>query len=215
MAVPADVAEGSTLLEVTGRQGSSASFSVGASTSGGGQSFSLGSYEVSTEPFTTGPTSTRTESRGRVLKEKIEVTSESGSYAFSLRREAVAVDGSCSWERESTEEDAPIGTQVKTLMWRFDCECSTGGRVSQGDADGAPSIVQDGVKSSVTPVDKLASGPKSMHGTFGYRVDGDAGPIGAVELLPPGRAWIGKDLAPTMQDDLACLFTGLILLEDI
>ena len=44
----------------------------------------------------------------------------------------------------------------------------------------------------------------------GYRVDGE-GPLGAVEVLKPGRVWLAKSVAVAERAELACLFAGLML----
>jgi hypothetical protein len=48
--------------------------------------------------------------------------------------------------------------------------------------------------------------------TTGYRVDRD-GPVGGVEVLRPGRAWLAPSLESSEREDLACLFGGLLLYE--
>ena len=50
----------------------------------------------------------------------------------------------------------------------------------------------------------MASGPS------GYRVDSDA-PIGAVEVLKPGRVWLGNALNSNEKNALTCGFVGLML----
>lgn len=54
------------------------------------------------------------------------------------------------------------------------------------------------------------SGPDSSDPT-GYRVDSDAGPIGAVDVLKPGRVWISRTLSAGERAPLACLLAGLLL----
>jgi hypothetical protein len=48
--------------------------------------------------------------------------------------------------------------------------------------------------------------------TTGLIVEGE-GPVGALEVLHPGRAWLARSLQATEREDMACLFAGLLLFE--
>jgi len=47
-------------------------------------------------------------------------------------------------------------------------------------------------------------------GAQGFRVDGNQ-PVGAVEILHPGRIWLARTLNPSERSNLACAFVGLML----
>ena len=60
----------------------------------------------------------------------------------------------------------------------------------------------------VEPVHTTEDGESSD--PSGFRVDGD-GPLGAVEVIHPGQAWLKKGLAEPARSHSACLFAGLML----
>jgi hypothetical protein len=48
----------------------------------------------------------------------------------------------------------------------------------------------------------------------GFRADLDGRPLGAVEVLHPGRIWLSRSLDDTERRQLGCLFAALMLYDD-
>ena len=53
-------------------------------------------------------------------------------------------------------------------------------------------------------------GQSGFFGTLGYEAGGTP-PLGAVDIVHPGRVWINRTLDAGAQADLACLFGGVLL----
>jgi hypothetical protein len=173
------------------------------------EGFKLGAYSVKgvdrasgeSEKSENGATSHAAESRG-------------GGY--------VLVDGSTKLEGQcETQARVDKTTIVKPIRLHSEsaavrCSCSGGERaasvVLSGDIGHLRGTLETGsgryVVTSLHEVDKGAE----PEGPTGYRVDGER-PIGAVDVLFPGGAWLDPKLDEAERRELACVFAGLMLYQ--
>jgi hypothetical protein len=205
MVAPADVAQGSQVLEVTDRSSMSGSLV--------NESFKLGSFAVTDVD------------RDWNKKSSFSVIGYSNAttttgYSYKVKGSDGTWDGSCA----SSANDKGIHLMGGTMDWgstKITCECKQGGTSasvvlnagspeSNKNAAGALTVGDSKYKvSSVNDTDKSNLGT----GAAGFRYDGDDGALGAVEVLRPGRVWLNQRLPEAQRLPVACVSAGLMLYQ--
>lgn len=137
-----------------------------------------------------------------------------GGYTYKISAQDQTFQGQCT----SKADKESLGIKSLTLQTRrfnLSCTCNMKNTFmsnvhiqakNQDDYSGTFKVFDQSYK--IKPLKEregiTASGPS------GYRVDGDT-PIGAVEVLKPGRIWLGNTLNNKDQHALTCGFVGLML----
>lgn len=199
MAVPADVAGGSDVLDVTGRSAWSGALAD--------EGFRLGPYTISDVDHKWN--SSTGWGIGSFSKEKT-----TGGYKFAFATGSSRLVGKCATEAKDTNVGLGHGMALDFQAAKLGCSCEGNGATStvvlQGNGDKFTGEV-------AAPPDRFAI--KSVHDMqggsttskpAGYRVDGE-NPIGAVDVLFPGRAWLRRGLSDEQRAMVGCLMAGLIL----
>jgi len=107
------------------------------------------------------------------------------------------------------------GTSIGGANTSITCECSDGTEKSRLELKSAKdkfsgTLAVAGQSYTVSPVETMDK--KSFGaGPAGYRLDAADGARGAVEVLHPGRVWLGEKLPEAAREPTACIFTGLML----
>jgi len=200
MAVPPEVAKNSEEVAATDRSSMSGALAD--------ESFKLGKYAVEDvdRDWNSG-------SAVGVLGFSSEKTE--GGYSYKLKGGGPELAGGCATESGDDSLSLGGGMSVGQTFAKLGCTCS-------GDGDATKVVV------SASTTDKYMGELKTRKGSYqvaaiyesegtlssgqpsGYRVDGE-GPIGAVEVLKPGRVWFARSLDDAERRDLACLYVGLML----
>lgn len=205
MVAPAEVAKGSQVLEVADR-----SMMTGALAN---ESFKLGTYEVADVDRDWNKSS------GFSVPGYSKEATTTG-YTYALKGGSGAWKGTCA----SKADKQGVGSASTNVSWgktSITCECknadASASIVLNGDSPDsskglAGELTSGGSKYKVSPVNEtdktnLTSGPA------GFRFDGDAGSIGAVETLRPGRVWLNERLPEADRPSVACLSAGLMLYQ--
>lgn len=203
MVVPDDVAKGLEVIQVTDRSVWSGSLAD--------ESFVMGPYKVidvdrdwdhSSQVSVFNFSSGRTE----------------GGYTFKLKRKAGALTGQCTTEVKDTGIDLIGGVSFENRVAKLGCRCLDGKVESAkvvlqaGTSAGYSGTVESGGMSHAIEALYDREGTLSTGEPSGYRIDGD-GPVGAVEVLKPGRIWLDRSADTDTRSQLACLFVGLMLYE--
>lgn len=192
MQAPADVVEGSSVLETRGRPRATGLFVR--------EDFELGAYSVvgvhrdwNTQGGSTlGPWSKEERTTG---------------FSYALEAGGAKRAGRCdSVEREQR-------------LWLFgwvegDVTCSCGDGADRVEARLNPedqSVWVDGTGYRLRPVYDFQGGGQTATPT-GFRVDGDR-PLGAVEVVYPGQVWLNRELEESTKEALTCVFAGLMLYQ--
>ncbi len=203
MVVPQDISAASDVLVVTER-----SLWTGSMAN---ETFTLGEYKVVDVDRDWDSTHSDT-----VSINKVDLVSgrTKGAYAYQFKSKDGLLKGKCK-AKGSDESVGMSGFKVEKRKFNLNCACSDGSKevakvtLQARNMDNFTGKISVHDKSydvvSLTEVE----GSMSM-GVSGYRVDGDK-PIGAVEVLQPGRVWLAKHLVATEKTALACSFVGLIL----
>jgi hypothetical protein len=200
MAVPPDVASGSEVMEVTDRSAWSGALAD--------EGFRLGPYKVTDVDHKWDSSSGW--GVGAFSKEKT-----AGGYKFTFSAGKTSLVGKCATEAKDTNIGLGSGMALDFKKAKLGCSCEAGGALSSvvlqgdgekftGELDAAPSD-----KYMVKSVHAIEGG-SDQGKPSGYRVDGDA-PVGAVEVMFPGRVWLKKGLSDEQRAEVSCLFAGLIL----
>jgi hypothetical protein len=205
MVPPGEVAKGSQVLEVADRSSMTGALA--------NESFKLGSFEVvdvdrdwnKSSGFGVGGYSKESTTTG---------------YSYGLKGGGAAWTGACASKADS-QGVAVLGGQAAWGKTSITCECKNAGTTvsvvlkneSPNSSHGmSGELTTGGAKykvSEVTETDKsnFTSGPA------GFRFDGDAGSVGAVEVLRPGRVWLNERLPEAERTPVACLSAGLMLYQ--
>jgi hypothetical protein len=135
-----------------------------------------------------------------------------GGYSFALKHKGTAMKGVCATEETDDSLSLGSGMSVGNQTAKVACTCGDDANVllqtRTGDEYGGTLNTRGG-SYQITAIYERDGGISD--GTpAGYRVDGD-GPIGAVDVIKPGRAWIGKGIEGPEREELACIFAGLML----
>ncbi|HEX6767596.1 MAG TPA: hypothetical protein VF103_18985 [Polyangiaceae bacterium] len=146
----------------------------------------------------------------------ISHAAESRSGGYVLVDGATKLTGRC--ETNSRADKAVIAKPIRLESDSASVRCSCRG------GERAASVALTGSGDELAGTLETSSGRysvKSLHevdkgaepgGPTGYRVDG-ARPIGAVDVLYPGGAWLDPKLDEAERRELACVFAGLMLYD--
>lgn len=203
MKPPVDVAQG-TVLEVKGRSIASGLFV--------NEGFELGPYEVA--KVDRNWTSTSSHDVGSYASS----TTKTG-YSFALRGGKAEWRGACSVYL--AQQSMSLGTLVAlgTRKSSLDCQCTGGekpGRLelrAGTDGEYAGTLYPTAEKGYAIKQVQETDG-SYFGGPAGYRIDGDDGARGAVEVLHPGRIWFTDRTPENEREPSACLLAGLMLFRE-
>jgi len=193
MSVPADVEAESEVFEAKGRSAVSGLLAD--------ESFRLGPFAVQDvdRNATTGRESAFGVRAGdeyfwRVGKEKLR-----GGYTFRFTEGGETLEAEC---RTFTDRDkvTHFGLESIEETARLRCACQGADRTATLDLrltgrKPSGSVVLAGQTFEMTSV-TTANTSFAPAEPVGFRVDGADGPLGAVEVLHPGRVWLSKKLDP-------------------
>ncbi len=175
------------------------------------ESFQLGAFSV-----TAGDRDWNSRSEVEVMGFSKERTQ--GGYSFNLEGDGVALPGKCATEVRERSQDLGGGLEVGNEKQSVGCFCKAEGVIAYFSVRATTTKKYKGdlrvndVPYQISGVYERESGPDSGDPT-GYRVDSPNGPIGAVDVVQPGRAWIANALPAEQRAPLACLFAGLLLYQ--
>lgn len=203
MVAPKDVSDGSQVLEVVDR-----SMASGALVD---ESFKLGSYAVA--DVDRDWNSSKSSGFGGFSKE----TTTTG-YTFKLNAGGDSWAGICGSEAKKSST-AMLGGEASWGSTTLKCECKLGdvtfasemkaaspssnkkmeGSLTGANAKYEVSVVNDTDKTNLTG------------SPAGFRFDTADGPVGAVEVLRPGRVWLNARLPEASRPGVACIAAGMML----
>ncbi len=196
MVAPAEMAEKASVLEVADR-----SSMTGAMAD---ESFKLGNYSV--EEVDRDWNSSKSAGIGGWGKD-----SKTTGYTYQLKTQSGTWKGTCA----SLAEGQSVGSLSFGNSTNLTCECKLGDQSSTMQVSGETEASSGTYKSKDADyqVKAIQETDKSYFGSgpAGYRVDKNATPIGAVEVIRPGRVWLAEDLSPAEADKLTCTFAGMML----
>ena len=199
MQVPPEIAAGSEVLEVADRSAWSGALAD--------ESFKLGPYAIkevdrdwnSSSGSSIGPFSTEKATTG---------------YRFGFEAKGTKLAGMCASSKKENEVSLGGGMSLEFQFAKLACSCEEGGKVATVVVEGKGEKINGELSTSAGKY-KIASiheveGGMSQGGPSGYRVDGEK-PIGAADVIRPGRAYLAKSLDAGEKAELGCLFAGLML----
>jgi hypothetical protein len=210
MVPPADVAAESDVFEATDRSTASG-FLVD-------ESFVLGPYRVA-EVDRQWTSARRSGGRSPGDEASFAHFSEAAENGYSFRfgdgEEALAAQCAVTTLKSGVEfgKDGSISSKTSRLM----CVCGTPDasvKLELENASGTPTgrLTLPRGTLALTVVREI-NGPVPMT-KAGFRADLDGRPLGAVEVLHPGRIWLSRSLDDTERRQLGCLFAALMLYDD-
>jgi len=203
MKVPADISSVSDVIAATER-----SMWSGAMAD---ETFTLGEYKVISVDRDWDSSTSDTLS---INKLDLKTGNTEGGYAYEFKTKSGLLTGECASEA-SEESMGMSGFKVEKRQFNLNCVCSNGKSevakvtVQANNMDNYIGKLTNNGKSYKVVSLKEREGSMAM-GASGYRVDGEQ-PVGAVEVLKPGRIWLGKNLKDAEKSGLACSFVGLML----
>ncbi len=203
MKVPNDISAATDVIAATERSSWSGSMAD--------ETFTLGPYKVTEVDRDWDSSQSDTIS---ISKLDINSGSSEGGYKFQFKTPSVQLAGRC--DSEASESSVGMsGFKVLEKEFNLNCVCSDGNSevskvtLKAKNMDNYAGTLTTGGKSYQVVSLKEREGTMAM-GVSGYRVDGDQ-PVGAVEVLKPGRIWLGRNLQAAERTGLACSFVGLML----
>ncbi len=203
MAVPSDISAVSDVIAATER-----SMWSGAMAD---ETFTLGIYKVTSVDRDWDSSQTDTVS---ISKLDLKSGTTEGGYNYQFKAPSGEFKGECSSEA-SAESAGMSGFKIEKRVSKLNCVCSEGNSeiakvtLKAKNLDNyTGTLATHGQSYQVASIKEVEGALSS--GASGYRVDGDK-PVGAVEVLKPGRIWLGRDLTAGVRTALACTFTGLML----
>ncbi len=137
-----------------------------------------------------------------------------GGYSFGLEGDGSVTKGACATEASEKSLDLRSGVSVGRQTAKLACTCGN-------DSTVLLQITPDGTYGGTLQTSEgnyqieaiyEREGIWSDGNPSGYRVDGDAA-VGAVDVLRPGRVWMGRAIEPGERKQLACIFAGLMLYQ--
>ncbi len=199
MTAPADVVEASEQLPISDRSPWSGALAD--------ESFGIGPYQVVEV--------NRDWSHGRgwgVLG--FSSDSVAGGYSFGLEGDGSVTKGACATEASEKSLDLGSGRSVSRQTAKLSCTCGNDSTVVlQVKPDGAyGGLLHTSEGNYQVEAIYEREGIWSDGNPSGYRVDGDAA-VGAVDVIRPGRVWMGRAIEPGERKQLACVFAGLMLYQ--
>jgi len=203
MAVPGDLGAQGEVLEARNRSSMSGAFVD--------ESFDLGPYKVSAVNR-----DWNSSSQSRSGFTFLDASHANGGHSFRLEGGSAPLAGRCFTEAEQSE--AHIGNvSVSSTFHRLECRCEAGAIASSLRLESADRGLKGQVEipGGTFPLQSVhdPEGGAHMPDAIGYRVDGPAGPAGAVEVSRPGRVWIRRGTPPEQREALTCLFAGVMLYQ--
>lgn len=141
-----------------------------------------------------------------------------GGFSFHTSGEGASHVGVCTTEVNDNSQDLGGGVTFSNERQSVGCFCRAGDEVAFLAVRAATTSKYQGevtigpTRYKITGVYERESGPDSGDPT-GYRVDSDTGPIGAADVIKPGRVWISRTLPADQRSPLVCLFAGLLLYQ--
>lgn len=205
MVAPREVAQGSQTLEVADRSSMSGSLV--------NESFKLGKFEVADvdrdwnkkSGFAVAGYSNDTTTTGYSFNLKGGPEAWAGSCASQADKQGVKVlGGEAAWGKTSITCECKSGATTASVVLKADSPDSAkkmSGELSVGTAKYKVSVVSETDKSN------FSDSPA------GFRFDSEAGAVGAVEILRPGRVWLNERLPEGERPPVACLSAGLMLYQ--
>ncbi|MCP4541193.1 MAG: hypothetical protein GY832_29010 [Chloroflexi bacterium] len=174
------------------------------------ESFVLGPYAV--EDVDRDWDSTRSVGVSSFSSEKT-----TSGYSYTFKTENGDMKGVCLIEGKSKALSMFGGVSMAKSVSRFGCSCDAAGAKAEVVLDSKNDSEYEGTVSTRSGDYTIkaiyeAEGSLPTGNPSGYRVDGDA-VVAATDVLYPGKVWFGKDLSEEQRDDLACVFTGLMLYQ--
>lgn len=202
MVPPADVAQKSEVIEATDRSAMSGALAD--------ESFKLGRYEVAEVDRDWNSTSGM--SVGGYKK-----SDSTTAYAYQFKDGKEALKAECSSLTKSQGFSLGGGSSVSFSNVTLNCSCGTGDAAGTLKLEGkgqelSGEVTLRGTSYSVKSVHETDANSKQSD-PAGFRVDAGDGPVGAVEVMRPGRIWLGKTLEDTERRELGCLFAGAMLYQ--
>jgi hypothetical protein len=137
-------------------------------------------------------------------------------YVYTLVGGPAPVQGTCAWASGKGGVSI-MGVAVSKASNVLTCECVSDGESSVmrltdgGTLEYAGEFMVDGEAMKVSPVSET-EGTYMKKTPPGYRIDGEAGVLGAVEVIHPGRVWLDQGLGAEKKGTLSCAMTGLMLM---
>lgn len=197
MVAPGDVAEGSRVLEVQNRKNA-----TGAMVD---ESFDLGGFRVA-------EVNRKWDSKRSAKVGGYAANKTKSGYTFQLVGNQTWQGTCAAVNKEKSAGSLSWGGESEVV-----CQCESGSGQSVARLGGRDPKRHDkgevelaGEKLQVALVD--ATDKSNLTGRpAGYRVDGEQGAVGAVEILHPGQVWLAKDLSEPDAEALSCLFAGWML----
>lgn len=194
MSAPPDVVKASKELPITNRSAWSGM---------GKEEFGIGDYKV--QDVDRKWTRTKGAGIGGFSKQ-----STSGGYSFALAGQGPALRGTCETASAEKSVGLPGGVSLSKQQQRVSCSCDQASVVLEAKNKKYGGTLKTSQGSyQLGAIYEREAGPRSTSPT-GYRVDGE-GPIGAVDVLNPGRVWVSTAVPDTERKELACIFAGLML----
>ena len=198
MVVPGDVLGASDQILITDRSSMSGALAD--------ESFKMGPYDVGEvdRDWNHG-------SKSQALGFSEEETT--GGYSYEVTSKQGKQAGRCLTEAKTKGKSFGSITMSKQMA-KLGCMC-------EGAAE-AKVVLQASTTSEYGGTLDTASGSYQIAAIYeregglsdgnpsGYRVDGE-GPVGAVDVMHPGRVWLGKQVEAAERAQLACIFAGLLL----
>ncbi len=206
MVVPSDISAASDVIAASERSMWSGSMAD--------ETFTLGEYKVTSVDRDWDSSQSETIS---ISKLDLKSGSTEGGYDYQFKTPSGQLKGKCTSEI-SAESAGMSGFKVEKRVSKLNCACSNDSNEIAKVALQAKNLdnytgtlTTHGNSYQVLSIKEVQGALSS--GASGYRVDGgtNGGPIGAVEVLKPGRIWLGHNLKQSEKSALACTFTGLML----
>lgn len=139
-----------------------------------------------------------------------------GGYTYGFETADGKLSGTCATavkEKGASIKGFSIGSQNASVG----CECT-------GDGGGAKVTLESRNNDEYGGELQVRGGSYQVKAIYereggwsdgkpsGYRVDGDA-PVGAVDVLKPGKVWLANSVESAERAELACIFAGLLLYQ--
>jgi hypothetical protein len=141
-----------------------------------------------------------------------------GGYQFQLVNGKSKLTGKCATEAKEKSLGLGSGFSVGTTFAKLGCSCEAGGKLAsviiqgKGSGSGYEGTLSTSAREYAVVSTHDTEGGGSQSDPAGYRAEGE-GPLGAVEVLRPGRVWLKKGLDESERVEASCLFAGLMLYQ--
>ncbi|MFT5504452.1 MAG: hypothetical protein ACI845_000770 [Gammaproteobacteria bacterium] len=203
MLVPSDIRVGTDVIAATERSLWSGFMAD--------ETFTLGEYKVINVDRDWDSSESDTIS---INKLDLKLGSTEGGYDYQFKTPNGQMKGICA-SGTSEESLGMSGFKVEEKEFNLSCTCRDGRtEVAKVTVQAKNlnnyigTLTTQGKSYKVVSLEEVEGYLSS--GASGYRVDGNQ-PVGAVEVLKPGRIWLGRYLKQAEKSALACTFVGLML----